>query len=317
MAGVWIRRAPVKEPVDVPQHEHQRQTINHIDSKTDVTMQDVSMRSETFSDCPVCMESFSEENDYLWYVTSCGHRICNSCMEKCLINSLACPICRNLLLNEKALLGFPKFNMLGLFILNPSFFAVPGSTVLLRVFEPRYLILVKRCIASNTCFGLQAGFRAKRGVLISIRRHRELPEGHIIMEGLVVARYEAFDPSCEPEEEPETFGLYQMKSRIVVDNEHKDNETREIYTSLAKRAEELLHSRVAEFSRYDKEMVLKICGVCPSSSSYEFSFWLLGALHSPQPKADILFDNDVIKRMKFCLKLLEDSQPFECLMEDR
>jgi Lon protease-like protein len=268
------------------------------------------------SDCPVCLESFVDTDESVWYVTSCGHRICKLCMDKCLHNAVACPICRHLLLNEKALLGFPKTNLLGLFILNPTFFAVPGSTVLLRVFEPRYLILVKRCIATDTCFGLQAGFKAKRGVLISIKRHRELPEGHIIMEGLAVARYEAFDSTCEPEEEPETFGLYQMQSKIAADNEHKDDETREVYRALAKRAEELLQLRIAEFSRYDKEVILKICGVCPSSSSYEFSFWLLGALYSPIPKADILFNKDVVERMKFCLKLLEDSQPFECLMED-
>jgi len=311
MAGVWIRRPAVKEPFDI---RGSAQPDNHNPTAAGMQLGDASSKF----DCPVCLESFNESDPNAVYTTSCGHKICRTCLDKCLQTSMACPICRNVLLNEKAQLGFPfrEDNMLGLFILNPSFFAVPGSTVLLRVFEPRYLILVKRCIRDGTCFGLQAGFRSRRGVLIAIKRHRELPEGHIIMEGLVVARYEAFDGSCEPVEEPDTFGLYRMRSRILVDRELSSGD-QETMLNLNRRADELLQERFNELSRYEKDVIGKICGSRPSSSSYEFSFWLLGALYSPESKADMLFNPNAVDRITFCIKLLEENQPFECLLENQ
>jgi Ring finger domain len=288
MAGVWIKRAPVREPHD-------------------------PLIPEVKYECPVCYETFVD-NEVTSYTASCGHKTCRTCFQHIVKTSMACPICRQLLLNERARLCFPDSKMLGLFILNPSFFAVPGSTVLLRVFEPRYLILIKRCIETDTLFGLQAGFKARRGVLIAIRRHRELPEGHIIMEGMAVARYEAFDDHSSPLEEPDTFGLYRMKSKIVCDQEMRV-ETEEALV-LSKRADELLKKRLDELSRYDKEVINRICGTIPSPSTYEFSFWLLGALHSTEPKAHVLFSTSVTERLKYCVRLLEEDQPFECLMEE-
>ena len=266
-------------------------------------------------ECPVCYESMSD-SDATTYTSSCGHKTCRACFHQILKATMACPICRQPLLNEKAQISFPDSKLLGLFILNPSFFAVPGSTVLLRVFEPRYLILVRRCIQNDQLFGLQAGFKARRGVLISIRRHRDLPEGHIIMEGLVVGRYEAFDATSNPVEEPETFGLYRMKSRILADHPIASAEDEEQAQILSKRAEDLLKHRFDELSRYDKEVINKICGTCPYSSTYEFSFWLLGALFSPEPKMPILFSPNVIERLQYCIQLMEADQPFECLMAE-
>jgi Lon protease-like protein len=289
MAGVWIRRPPVQEPLG-----------------------DNSEKAKY--ECPVCFESFTEL-EVPSFTTSCGHKTCHNCIEKCLETSMSCPICRHLLLNEKARLCFPADEILGLFILNPSFFAVPGATVLLRVFEPRYLILIKRCISNGTVFGIQSGHNAKRGVLVSIRRYRELPEGHIIMEGLVVSRYVAADASTTPVEEPETYGLYVMKSRVLSDVENMDQKDQ--LKTVCKQAEDILNRKMDELSRHDKEVIQKICGRIPSPSSYEFSFWILGALKSDEPKANILFCPNALDRMNFCLKMLVKDEPFECLMDEQ
>lgn len=289
MAGVWIRRAPALEP-----HDPHLPEIKY--------------------ECPVCYENVLD-NPVASHTAACGHKTCRSCFSQIIKSTMSCPICRHVMLLEKARAAFPPSKMLGLFVLNPAFFAVPGATVLLRVFEPRYIFLIKRCIETDTLFGLQAGFRARRGVLIAIRRHRELPEGHIIIEGMAVARYVAFDDSAEPQEEPETFGLYRLKSRILFDLDERTEDPLAVRTLVTK-ADELLRQRMDELSRYDKEVISKICGATPSASTDEFSFWLLGALYSPEPKSEVLFSSSVVERLSFCIKLMEEEQPFECLMEE-
>lgn len=265
--------------------------------------------AESVADCPICFESYKSPPT----VTSCSHEMCQTCMSKCLDSqSMCCPLCRKLLLKEKAKSCFPHETIaLGLFILNSNFFAVPGGLILLRVFEPRYLLLVRRCIESKTCFGLQAGFNAGCGLLVTVKRHREIEGGHIIMEGIAIGRYMSI---CPPKQEADTFGLYTAPCCVLTDNVLDKAQAQE-FEQVANQCRKIFDERVIKLSAAEQNHIRTQCGPCPSGAGQDFAFWVLGALNSTEDKAAIVFSKDSLSRIRFVLRLLESNASFNCIKQ--
>jgi len=286
MAGVWIRRMPVPEPPELSE-----------------------------ASCPICFEPFKA----LPSKTSCNHEICHSCLELHLKSSnLCCPICRAPLFQEKAELCFPHQPFdLGLFILNQTFFCVPGSIILLRVFEPRYLALVRNCIQHSTCFGLQAGFNAGQGLLVWVKRYREIEGGQLIIEGLAISRYTAIDPLKEPTESTEIYGLYLSSCKILKDQSLKTEEE-DRYKSLGEHCRLLLDAKVNDLCKADKLTLHNECGPCPLGFGSDFIFWVLEAIDAPlEEKVTHTFSTNLIERMEYVLKVLANDTSFSCLVDQQ
>ena len=103
---------------------------------------------------------------------------------------------------------------LGLFILQETFTAQVGLSFLLRVFEPRYLLLIERCIKNKELFGVVAGENWKEGYVCSIKRHRYTTAGHIIVEAIPVSTFKPADDTCKPFEPKGMKGLKVLKVKI-------------------------------------------------------------------------------------------------------
>jgi len=125
-------------------------------------------------ECVLCMKLFFEP-----VTTSCGHTFCRSCLARALDHKNKCPMCRTVimikpdshpvtLVLEKLLLKhFPEeyaerrnelsqnvhqaSGLLPLFVMD---IVLPGQRVPLNIFEPRYRLMMRRCMDGNRRFGM-------------------------------------------------------------------------------------------------------------------------------------------------------------------
>ncbi|POS85027.1 hypothetical protein EPUL_005204 [Erysiphe pulchra] len=184
-----------------------------------------AIRSEL--DCQVCYGIFVDP-----YITTCGHTFCQKCLEKVLEHSRLCPICRSsqarttgqrAAIAPSRLLGkildglYPESASLRtvsakneevccedmkvpLFICTPSF---PGMPTFLHIFEPRYLLMIRRVMETNEKkFGMllhnprretqgnlgSVGFYEYGTMLQIINMHR-LPNEQILIETIGLSRF--------------------------------------------------------------------------------------------------------------------------------
>jgi len=171
-------------------------------------MTNVSSFDEALLECPLCQE-------LLWQpiTTSCGHTFCRSCLLRALDHSNGCPLCRKIvsvhpdqppsvLLQELIAKLAPQalqkrekemtervseqqFNI-PLFLLGETTL-YPGMPLPLHVFEPRYRLMVRRCLEGSRMFGVVPQLRSANGKLapfgtaVEIQEQRILPDGRSIV----------------------------------------------------------------------------------------------------------------------------------------
>ena len=129
-------------------------------------------------DCQVCYNLLLDP-----ITTPCGHTLCRICLTRTLDHSLHCPVCRRSLGLPPSLTGHPNNKTLTslldalcpqtvasrreavaleetggegtlhtpLFVCALSF---PGTPTFLRIFEPRYRLMLRRCLEGNREFGM-------------------------------------------------------------------------------------------------------------------------------------------------------------------
>ncbi|KAM8848184.1 LON peptidase N-terminal domain and RING finger protein 1 isoform 1-T1 [Synchiropus picturatus] len=163
-------------------------------------------------ECPLCIRLFFEP-----VTTPCGHTFCKNCIERSLDHNLRCPLCKqplqeyfkNRKYNTTALLQdimdtlFPsqlaerkqvhEAEMAELSNLTkdiPIFVctvAYPGVPCPLHVFEPRYRLMMRRCMETGTKkFGMCSYEHGKGfsdyGCILEILGHELLPDGRSYVE---------------------------------------------------------------------------------------------------------------------------------------
>ncbi|KAF4091463.1 hypothetical protein AMELA_G00037200 [Ameiurus melas] len=192
-----------------------------------VKKEDIQMRVDwqtsplTVSDfeCPLCIRLFYDP-----VTTPCGHTFCKNCIERSLDHNLRCPLCKQalqeyfknrkynptVLLQEIITRLFPQqlaerklvhdAEMAELSNLTkdiPIFVctvACPGIPCPLHVFEPRYRLMMRRCIETGTKkFGMCSyehgkGF-ADFGCMLEIVDQNVLPDGRSYVETVGGSRF--------------------------------------------------------------------------------------------------------------------------------
>jgi len=157
-------------------------------------------------ECPMCCEVFLEPTTIL-----CGHTFCTDCLQRVFdststSNQPQCPICRryifnsggkpplNITLNDLIKKYLPKIydarqkecttwnqnvnTWVPLFILGIVLF--PKEIMKLHVFEPRYRLMVRRCLSGNGKFGII--FSASSiGTEVYIKNCMPLPDGRFLL----------------------------------------------------------------------------------------------------------------------------------------
>ena len=180
------------------------------------------MRTEM--DCQVCYGLLYDP-----LTTGCGHTFCRSCLHRILDHSQCCPVCRrkmqlNPLLNRtssptndsirkiteifwwdelvvrKDTLAADELSRhedfdIPLFVCTLAFPYVP---TFLHVFEPRYRLMIRRCLEGDRTFGMVLPKRARNagdahfhdlGTLVRVINAQFYPDGRSLIETVGVSRF--------------------------------------------------------------------------------------------------------------------------------
>jgi len=147
---------------------------------------------------------------------NCTHLFCYECCVKALTYQSKCPICRqpnycrprnvHLSIEKTLQLVFPKeygenrvnpfeveckTDHIPIFLLQSI---LPKQTLHLHIFEPRYRLMVQRCLEGNLRFGLQTN-NTKFGVEVQIESYEELPDGRSNLKIVGLRRYKILEES--------------------------------------------------------------------------------------------------------------------------
>ena len=168
-------------------------------------------------DCPLCQYLLLEP-----VTTSCGHTYCKECIVRALDHNTKCPVCRatiqvpsdcavNVLVQSVIAKNFPheydarkheleelrhdkRANQLPLFILDVVLF--PNMQLPLHIFEPRYRLMLRRCLEGSRKFGIISvvnGQLAKIGTTAVIETHVKLPDGRSLVTTRGDQRFQLLD----------------------------------------------------------------------------------------------------------------------------
>uniref|UniRef100_A0A8C5DXD6 LON peptidase N-terminal domain and RING finger protein 1-like n=1 Tax=Gouania willdenowi TaxID=441366 RepID=A0A8C5DXD6_GOUWI len=181
--------------------------------------QTLSVLTVSDFECPLCIRLFYEP-----VTTPCGHTFCKNCIERSLDHNLRCPLCKQplqeyfknrkynptVLLQDIVVELFPSqlserkqvhdAEMAELSNLTkdiPIFVctvAYPGVPCPLHIFEPRYRLMMRRCMDTGTKkFGMCSyehgeGF-AGYGCMLEIHGLELLPDGRSFVDAVGVSRF--------------------------------------------------------------------------------------------------------------------------------
>ncbi|XP_041640834.1 LON peptidase N-terminal domain and ring finger 1, like [Cheilinus undulatus] len=170
-------------------------------------------------ECSLCMRLYYEP-----VTTPCGHTFCKNCLERCLDHTPQCPLCKESLKEYLACRKYNVTTVLDMLIkqyLSQEFaertkthleetkelsdltknvpifvctMAYPTVPCPLHVFEPRYRLMIRRCMETGTRqFGMcindpQKGF-ADHGCMLTIRSVHFLPDGRSVVDTIGGKRF--------------------------------------------------------------------------------------------------------------------------------
>ncbi|XP_063046733.1 LON peptidase N-terminal domain and RING finger protein 1 isoform X2 [Engraulis encrasicolus] len=202
-----------EEPMMTKEERHSRASCS-VDRQSSLGVLTVSD-----FECPLCIRLFYEP-----VTTPCGHTFCKNCIERSLDHNLRCPLCKqplqeylkNRKYNPTVLLQdimsrlFPSqlaerkqvhdtemAELSNLTTSVPIFVctvAYPGIPCPLHVFEPRYRLMMRRCMETGTkkfgmcCYEPGKGF-ADYGTMLEILEMDMLPDGRSFVDTIGGGRF--------------------------------------------------------------------------------------------------------------------------------
>ncbi|KAM3925969.1 LON peptidase N-terminal domain and RING finger protein 1-like isoform 2-T2 [Leptodactylus fuscus] len=206
------------DPPDKDRLNSQEDEEPHKDClQPDLLLKDVLSLSDV--ECSLCIRMFLEP-----VTTPCGHTFCRECLERCMDHQPYCPLCKQCLreylrvgsypvtaiLQDLMIAIFPSemaerkqvhlteiAEMSNLVSNVPVFVctvAFPGVPCPLHVFEPRYRLMMRRCLETGTkSFGMclyESGKSfADYGCMLEIQHLDYLPDGRSLVETMGRRRF--------------------------------------------------------------------------------------------------------------------------------
>ncbi|XP_036435540.1 LON peptidase N-terminal domain and ring finger 1, like [Colossoma macropomum] len=220
-------------------------------------------------ECPLCMRLFYEP-----VTTPCGHTFCKNCLERCLDHSPQCPLCKESLkmylasrkyaitqvlddiikqyLSEEHV-GRQKLHTeetkelsdlqknVPIFVCTMAYPTVPCP---LHVFEPRYRLMIRRCMETGTRqFGMcindaQKGF-ADYGCMLHIRSIHFLPDGRSVVDTIGGKRFRVLSRSMR--DGYCTANIEYLQDQRVVDEDELDR-LQDLYDQVYNQAKVWFHT---------------------------------------------------------------------------
>uniref|UniRef100_U3JMM6 LON peptidase N-terminal domain and ring finger 2 n=2 Tax=Ficedula albicollis TaxID=59894 RepID=U3JMM6_FICAL len=170
-------------------------------------------------ECSLCMRLFYEP-----VTTPCGHTFCLKCLERCLDHNPLCPLCKEKLseflasrtykktvLTEELIVHYLPEELserkkvyeeemkelsnlnkdVPIFVCTMAFPTIPCP---LHVFEPRYRLMIRRCMETGTkqfgmCLADELKGFADHGCILEIRDVKFFPDGRSVVDTVGVRRF--------------------------------------------------------------------------------------------------------------------------------
>jgi Lon protease-like protein len=191
----------------------------------------------------------------------------------------------------------PRF---GLFFVNSLSHHIPGESVGLHVFEPRYRILVDRAMATTRKFVLARG-ESTIGVLVHINRVRAHPDGRSLVEGKTMYPVQLSD--IRPEDN--AFGLVSAETLEVEADEPTGDSKHEV-EDYAAEIQQLLDQYSRE-SHITLERLIGRHGPIPESDHNALCFWAFCAVRGRNELVEeMLSSASLVQRMRLTVNMLTE-----------
>eukprot|EP00128_Syssomonas_multiformis_P016960 Colp12_sorted_trinity150504_noHs@30020 len=289
-------------------------------------------------ECALCLKLF-----YKPVTTVCGHTFCKACLLRAVENDLPepkCPLCRkpvehmqlmvNVTLQNIIQASFPEEHNerceederensmskdhMPLFLLDCV--ALPGMQFPLHIFEPRYRLMLRRCLAGSRRFGLVPVFRSVMGqcamsdvgCTLEITAHNQLPDGRSHINTVGGRRFRILDHW-------ETDGYAMGKIEYFDDDDVVNSEYNEELECLHMQTRDLITQyveRLRKSSCRGAANLLSICSDMPKEEDgpQKLSFWIANVLPMPDNiKRELLRMTSCKERLRIEHEYLAGARP--------
>ncbi|KAF4553719.1 ATP-dependent protease La (LON) substrate-binding domain-containing protein [Elsinoe fawcettii] len=313
-------------------------------------------------DCQVCYNLMLDP-----VTTSCGHTLCRKCLVRSLDHSLHCPVCRRMVLIPPSLQSHPSNKVLGdlleglvpelvaarreamtseetaameefdtpLFVVTLGF---PGCPTFLRVFEPRYRLMLRRALEGNRLFGmvmynqvntpqseLGNSHFMQYGTLLRIENAQLMPDGTSIIETRGISRFKVLASGTldgyavgrvervedVPLSEEEAIESQETSLPPAAENDVEGMITRMSTRQLLELGQDFIRRMQARSAPWLHEGILQAYGGPPEDASI-FPYWFASILPiNDVAKYQMLQTNSVRQRLKITarwIKLMESQR---------
>lgn len=279
-------------------------------------------------ECPLCQILIWEP-----VTTSCGHTFCKTCIIRALDHSNKCPMCRtilhispeigvNIMLQTVIEKAWPEQceerrleqeqqkdveHNLPLFVLDIVLF--PNMRLPLHIFEPRYRLMLRRCLEGSRRFGvvpLVGTEIAKVGTTAIIDHHVRLPDGRSLVSTRGGSRFELLDTW-------EQDGYKLGRVRYLDEKDQEDTQTEnaendeEKTKKLQKKADLFSQAKDAVQAKIGSALtdIQEKFGQMPVDDAQSFSFWLASLLPIPvESKQKLLEMQSTCERLEEEISIL-------------
>ncbi|XP_012875158.1 PREDICTED: LON peptidase N-terminal domain and RING finger protein 2 [Dipodomys ordii] len=205
-------------PGKIPKKDADCPPQRTVSSKMGDDLEDFTVDMTDF-ECALCMRLLFEP-----VTTPCGHTFCLKCLERCLDHAPHCPLCKDKL---SELLATRNFNItilaeelifqylqeelsdrkriydeemselsnltrdVPIFVCAMAFPTVPCP---LHVFEPRYRLMIRRCMETGTkrfgmCLSAEHAGISEFGCMLEIKDVRTFPDGSSVVDAIGISRF--------------------------------------------------------------------------------------------------------------------------------
>jgi len=278
--------------------------------------------TEEMFECSLCHQLLMEP-----VTTSCGHSYCKGCILRALDHDNRCPLCRtvihispdhgvSVMLQQMILANFPlqyqarkdeldkelgsQKDSLPLFVLS-SLVLFPNQPLPLHVFEPRYRLMIRRCLESGKKFGIVSNINnqlSSCGTAALIESQYLFPDGRSLLATLGTDRFrilDTWDRDGYKVARIEYFEDDQISPERIILVEEKFNMLKEI----------CLNNFVSLLPAVEKKF-----GKMPSDNYKLFAWWLCAFIPADTKfKQGLLETLDVELRFDLLIKMALSLDP--------
>jgi len=281
-------------------------------------------------DCVLCMKLLYEP-----VTTACGHSFCRSCLARALDHSSVCPLCRSVLhmgsdhpvsvtlksivernfsleyqqrsrevLEEK----MQEQLKLPLFLLNTV--ALPSQSFPMHIFEPRYRLMLRRCLEGTRRFGLVCATQdhptgVDIGTILEIKSVQMMADGRSYIETIGSRRFRILS---RWNQDGYMCGKVEWIQDQISDQEKKEAEylIAQIKSLIVDLINKAKSSPCGGLQR-----LMESAGTMPMSDKIEeFSFWVASHMPLSLPAAlQILQTTNSALRLRVELDLMQNGNP--------